>query len=97
VGVINTRIRDHPDLKDKVVIHRDYVGDNIVDHAKWNPHGTHVAGTIAGTSTLLCFFMSLEKCCNKTLNGDHSFVCVCVSAANGKIVGVAPHALLANY
>jgi major intracellular serine protease len=64
VGVIDTGIeRDHPDLKDKVVIHRDYVGDTV-DRARWNPHGTHVAGTIA---------------------------------ANGKIVGVAPHARLADY
>ncbi|ELR23156.1 uncharacterized protein ACA1_342900 [Acanthamoeba castellanii str. Neff] len=43
VGVIDTRIRDHPNLKDKVVIHRDYVGNNIVDHTKWNPHSMHNA------------------------------------------------------
>jgi major intracellular serine protease len=98
VGVIDTGIeRDHPDLKDKVVIHRDYVGDTV-DRARWNPHGTHVAGTIAGTSILLSFFASPEKCRKQRLNGDHSsFVCVCVSAANGKIVGVAPHARLADY
>jgi subtilisin family serine protease len=58
VGVIDTGIdRDHPDLKDKVVIHRDYVGDNIDRATEWNPHGTHVAGTIAGTSILLSFFL----------------------------------------
>jgi len=63
VGVIDSGIdKDHPDLKDKVVIQRNYADNTTPD--KWNPHGTHVAGTIA---------------------------------ANGKIVGLAPHAKLADY
>lgn len=64
IGVIDTGIdKNHPDLKDKVVIQRDYVNDGA-PVSRWNPHGTHVAGTIA---------------------------------ANGKIMGVAPHAKLADY
>jgi major intracellular serine protease len=51
VGVIDSGIdKDHPDLKGKVVIERDYVDDNKKAN-EWNPHGTHVAGTIAGTLT----------------------------------------------
>jgi major intracellular serine protease len=64
IAVIDTGIdKDHPDLKDKVVIQRDFVNDGK-PVSSWNPHGTHVAGTIA---------------------------------ANGKILGVAPHARLADY
>ena len=64
VGVIDSGIdKDHPDLKDKVVIRHDFVGDNK-PVSRWNPHGTHVAGTIA---------------------------------ANGKIMGMAPNARLADY
>lgn len=44
VGIIDTGIGTHPDLQGKVVVRRTYTGET---GAPLNPHGTHVAGTIA--------------------------------------------------
>ena len=44
VAVIDTGIRNHPDLANKVTIRRDYTGEGGQARSE---HGTHVAGTIA--------------------------------------------------
>lgn len=86
IGVIDTGIdKNHPDLKDKVVIQRDYVNDGA-PVSRWNPHGTHVAGTIAGT------ILPSSACTRNRADPLGLFV-----LANGKIMGVAPHAKLADY
>eukprot|EP00029_Vermamoeba_vermiformis_P007685 TRINITY_DN3393_c0_g1_i1.p1 TRINITY_DN3393_c0_g1~~TRINITY_DN3393_c0_g1_i1.p1 ORF type:complete len:374 (-),score=93.85 TRINITY_DN3393_c0_g1_i1:71-1192(-) len=52
VGVIDTGIdRTHTDLKNQVIIARDYVKDNA-PMSSWHYHGTHVAGTIAANGAL---------------------------------------------
>lgn len=63
VGVVDTGIAPHPDLKDKIVGFRDYVSNRTAPYDD-NGHGTHVAGTIA---------------------------------ADGRLRGVAPEALLRGY
>src|SRR5665647_1863191 len=53
IGVIDTGIDDtHPALVGKVVKRRDYVKDGKAS-ILYNPHGTHVAGTIAANSSIL--------------------------------------------
>jgi len=53
IAVIDTGIDDtHPVLLGKVAKRRDYVKDNR-SSKQFNPHGTHVSGTIAGNSSLL--------------------------------------------
>lgn len=53
IGVIDTGIDDtHPVLIGKVVRRRDYVKDGKPS-ISYNPHGTHVAGTLAANSTIL--------------------------------------------
>ena len=53
VGVIDTGIDDtHPVLTGRVIKRRDYVRDGKPRTA-YNPHGTHVSGTIAANSTIL--------------------------------------------
>lgn len=53
IAVIDSGIdSDHPALKDKVVARKDYVRDGK-PMRQWNPHGTHVAGTIAANSAML--------------------------------------------
>lgn len=49
VGILDTGIIDHPDLRDKVVIRRDFTGDP----GRYADHGTHVAGTIAANGQIL--------------------------------------------
>ena len=53
IGVIDTGIDDtHPVLKGKVLKRRDYVKDRR-SSTSFNPHGTHVSGTIAADSSIL--------------------------------------------
>lgn len=52
IGVIDTGIDNtHPVLLNKVIKRRDYVKDNRPTTA-YNPHGTHVAGTICADTIL---------------------------------------------
>jgi major intracellular serine protease len=52
VGIIDTGVDDtHPVLKGKVLGRRDYVKDGRKS-TFYNPHGTHVAGTICADTTL---------------------------------------------
>lgn len=52
VGIIDTGVDDtHPVLKGKVLGRRDYVKDGKLS-ISYNPHGTHVAGTICADTTL---------------------------------------------
>ncbi len=48
VGVIDTGIGSHTDLKDKVLVRRSYVGRSNIT----NSHGTHVAGTISANGRI---------------------------------------------
>ncbi len=52
VGVIDTGVdNSHPDLAGKVLLRRDYVKDGV-SPSKFNPHGTHVAGTICANGKI---------------------------------------------
>lgn len=52
IGIIDTGVDDsHPVLQGKVLGRRDYVKDNR-PKTSYNPHGTHVAGTICADTTL---------------------------------------------
>lgn len=52
IGVIDTGVDDtHPDLKDRFLFRRDYVKDGLTSN-KFNPHGTHVAGTICANGRI---------------------------------------------
>ena len=49
VGVIDTGIADHPDLKDNVVEGWDFVNNEAKTNDDPNGHGTHVAGIIGAS------------------------------------------------
>lgn len=52
VGIIDTGVDDtHPVLRGKVIQRRDYVRDGRAT-TSFNPHGTHVAGTICADTVL---------------------------------------------
>lgn len=52
IGIIDTGIDNtHPDLKNNVLFRRDYVKDNNQPQ-NFNPHGTHVAGTVAANGLI---------------------------------------------
>ena len=52
IGILDSGIdSSHPDLKNKIIKQRDYVGDNIIK-SKYHPHGTHVAGIIAANGKI---------------------------------------------
>lgn len=50
VAVLDTGVdTDHPDLRERVTLCRDYTGEEIRESCTdTNGHGTHVAGTVAG-------------------------------------------------
>lgn len=50
IGIIDTGIRSHPDLDDKVIIRKNYTNET---GEPGNEHGTHVAGTIAAHGGIL--------------------------------------------
>ena len=56
VAVVDTGIdKDHPDVKGKVILQEDFTtekGTNL-ENIDGNGHGTHVAGTIAGTASAI--------------------------------------------
>ena len=51
VAVVDSGIAPHPDLKDKIIAWKDFI-NNKPEPYDDNGHGTHVAGTIAGTGKL---------------------------------------------
>lgn len=52
VGIIDTGIDNtHPDFRTKKIIRRDYINDGAAP-TQFNPHGTHVAGTIAANGKI---------------------------------------------
>lgn len=50
VGVMDTGIADHPDLRENVIEGWDFYNENAVTDDDTNGHGTHVAGIIGAVS-----------------------------------------------
>ena len=49
VAILDTGMAEHPDLKEKIILFKDFVGNREKCYDD-NGHGTHVAGIIAGES-----------------------------------------------
>jgi major intracellular serine protease len=108
IGIIDSGIDpNHPDLRDKVVIRHNYVNDS-----EWNPHGTHVAGTVAAKGNIMGVAPDAKLADYRVLdkNGSGSFVditkaiyqatldgCNIINLSLGSQVGYEPmHAAIQN-